>query len=78
MVKVVGLGRIGNGSAPHDDRICRLGKKERRIARVIAHFLDVVFVVAADAIDAPHSKQPAARNRNAHRCMRFEQEISHA
>ena len=58
--------------------IRRFGEKEWRIALVIAHLADVLNVVAAHAIDAPHREQPAPRDRHGNRGIRLEQEISHA
>jgi hypothetical protein len=56
IVVVRGLGRVVHRAAAGDQRVRRLEEEERRLAPVAAHFLLVLYVVAADAENAPHRK----------------------
>ena len=57
VVHVLGQRRIRHRVAVGHDRVGRLGEIERRQALVIAHFADVLDIVAADAPDAANREQ---------------------
>ena len=57
VMQVVGERRVGDRAAVMHDRVGGLGKEERRLALVLAHLLDVLEIVAADAPDAAHREQ---------------------
>jgi hypothetical protein len=78
VLEIFGFRRIGNGSTTDNNSIGGLGKEERRVAHVIAHFLDVLGIVAAHAIDTPNRIEATAGDGDRNRRVRFEQEISHA
>ena len=49
MMHIFGQRRIRHSAAVRNDGVGRLGKKERRLADVLPHLLDVLDVIAADA-----------------------------
>ena len=57
VMHVLGERRIGYRAAVRDDRVGRLGEEERRLAHVLAHLLDVLDVIAADAPQAADRKE---------------------
>ena len=57
VVHVLGQRRIGRRAAVRHDGVGGLGEEERRFAHVVAHLLDVLDVIAADA------PQPAYRKK---------------
>src|SRR6185503_12633226 len=57
VVHVLGQRRIGRRAAVGDQRVGGLSEEERRLALVLAHLLDVLQIVAADAPDATNRKQ---------------------
>src|SRR5580658_4706503 len=56
MMHVLGQRRVGYGAAVGDDRVGGLGEEERRLTHVLAHLLDVLDVIAADAPQAADRK----------------------
>ena len=56
VMHVLGQRRIGHGAAVRHDRVGGLGEKNGGSALVVAHFADVLDIVAADAPDAAHGK----------------------
>src|SRR5580692_9595867 len=65
VMHVLGQRRVGHRAAVGHDRVRGLGEEERRLAHVLAHLLDVLDVIAADAPQAANRKiLIGAGNRN--------------
>jgi hypothetical protein len=65
VVYVLGQRRVRHGAAVGHDGVGGFGKEERRLAHVLAHLLDVLDVIAADAPQPADRKILAgAGNRN--------------
>ena len=56
VVHVLGQRRIGHRAAVRHDGVGGLGEEERRLAHVLAHLLDVLDIIAADAPQAADRK----------------------
>src|SRR5262249_26920808 len=56
VMHVLGQGRVGHTCLVWHDGVGRLGEEEGRIAHVLAHLADVLFVIATDAPNAAHRK----------------------
>src|SRR5580704_9930356 len=57
VMHVLGQRGVGHRAAVGDDRVRRLGEEERRLAHVLAHLLDVLDIIAADAPQAADRKK---------------------
>src|SRR5580704_14140883 len=65
VMHVLGQRRVGHRAAVGHDRVGGLGEEEWRLAHVLAHLLDVLDVIAADAPQAANRKiLIGAGNRN--------------
>jgi hypothetical protein len=76
VMQVLGQRRVRQRRAVARQRVGRLGEEERRLALVLAHFLDVLQVIASDAPDPAHGKQLVAAGNRERRLGRRRNNVS--